>query len=210
LLPPFLSFSLFFVFSFLGSSFLFSFFTVLSFCLSIKPINASSSVVSDFFSSKIVIPFSANILNISFLRSSSPFASILYRFVPSESFLSSFIDFTFFIPFVTFSILFSGSSTLSKFSGVSTARRFPLFIIITFSHIWLTSDNICELKIIVWSFPSDFIRFLICMTCFGSSPTVGSSSIKTLGFPTKAPAKLTRCLYPLDRFLISLFCTSSI
>ena len=46
------------------------------------------------------------------------------------------------------------------------------------------------------------------MICFGSKPTVGSSKIITSGSPTKAPAKLTLCLYPLDKLRISLFSTS--
>ena len=41
--------------------------------------------------------------------------------------------------------------------------------------------------------------------CFGSSPTVGSSKIKTSGFPISAAAKPTRCLKPLERFLIKRF-----
>ena len=66
----------------------------------------------------------------------------------------------------------------------------------------------CELNITVWSFPSSFIRALISVTCFGSKPTVGSSSIITFGLLTKAPAILTLCLYPLDIFLVNWFCTS--
>ena len=78
-------------------------------------------------------------------------------------------------------------------------------MIITLLQIWLTSDNICELNITVCSFPNSLIKALISVTCFGSNPTVGSSSIITFGLLTKAPAILTLCLYPLERFLVNLF-----
>ena len=65
---------------------------------------------------------------------------------------------------------------------------------ITLSHIWLTSDNMCELNITVCFLPRSLINFLISVICFGSSPTVGSSNIITFGSPTNAPAKLTLCL----------------
>ena len=97
----------------------------------------------------------------------------------------------------------------SRFSGVSTAIIFPLLMITTLSQIWLTSDKICVLKITVCFFPNSLIKFLISVICFGSSPTVGSSNIITSGLPTKAPAILTLCLYPLDKLRINFFCTSS-
>ena len=93
------------------------------------------------------------------------------------------------------------------FSGVSSAIISPLFNIIILEHIELTSGNICVLINIVCFFPNDLINFLISAICFGSNPTVGSSSTKTFGFPIKAPAKLTLCLYPLERFAINLFST---
>ena len=46
----------------------------------------------------------------------------------------------------------------------------------------------CELNIIVWFLASDFIRARISFICFGSNPTVGSSSISILGSPINAPA----------------------
>ena len=67
----------------------------------------------------------------------------------------------------------------------------------------------CELNITVCFFPKDLIKSLTSTICFGSNPTVGSSNIKILGSPTIAPARLTLCLYPLDKFLINLFFTSS-
>jgi len=108
-----------------------------------------------------------------------------------------------FITILFLAILFS------KLLGVSIATTFPLLIIITFWHIWLISDKICELMKTVWFFLNDFIKFLISITCFGSNPTVGSSKINISGFPIKAPDKLTLCLYPLEIFLISLFSTSA-
>jgi len=108
---------------------------------------------------------------------------------------------------VTYILLFLDTA-FSRFCGVSIATIFPLFIIITLLHIWLTSDNICELRITVCVFPSFFINSLISVICFGSNPTVGSSKINILGFPTKAPAILTLCLYPLDKFFINFFSTS--
>ena len=49
------------------------------------------------------------------------------------------------------------------------------------------------------------------MICFGSSPTVGSSRIRTSGSPSRAWANPTRCLYPFERFfLISRPDTSAI
>ena len=206
------------LFAFCSSSFFFFSSTSFSFWL-ISFKKASSSVISDFFSSNILISFLGNKLNISFLRSVDLSAINSYCFVPSFlSFINS-IDFKFLIFLATLSILFFSSSTVtkilfsssnfsSKLLGVSTASTFPLFIIITFSHIWLTSDKICELNITVWFFPSFLIKSLISVICFGSSPTVGSSSISTLGSPIRAPAILTLCLYPRDKFLISFFWTS--
>ena len=145
----------------------------------------------------------------------------IYCFVPSSlslthlhsviSGISFWRAFMLFLLSSTVSIItFCFSVSFSRFAGVSTATIFPLLIIITFSQIWLTSDRICELNITVCFLPNLFINCLISVICFGSSPTVGSSKITILGSPTSAPARLTLCLYPLDKFLISLFATSSI
>ena len=114
--------------------------------LFIKLINASSNVDSSFFSSNITICSFGKTSNNFFLKSYCVSEITAYCFVPS---LLSFISFIFsasLILFLIFFILSLGSSTVtnivfldlvlsSKFEGVSIATIFPLFIIITFSHI---------------------------------------------------------------------------
>ena len=100
--------------------------------------------MSAFFISNIVIFSFANSLNTIFLKSTSLSDSSTYCFVPSSFSLISLIFLISGIFSFIISILFSVSSTVtyvalfvdtffSRFSGVSIATIFPLFIIIVFT-----------------------------------------------------------------------------
>src|ERR1700682_5931277 len=63
----------------------------------------------------------------------------------------------------------------------SVATTFPLLMMMTCSHVWLTSGRMCVLRMMVWSPARLLIRSRVSLICFGSSPAVGSSRISTSG-----------------------------
>ena len=86
-----------------------------------------------------------------------------------------------------------GARERSSSSGVPAATFFPWWMMSRWSHTSCTSERMWELKITVCCRARSRIRVRISMICWGSRPTVGSSRISTLGKPSRAWARPTRC-----------------
>src|SRR5215467_13727361 len=80
----------------------------------------------------------------------------------------------------------------------------PLLIMTTRSQVISTSGKICVERMIVCCPARFLIRPRTSLIWLGSSPTVGSSRIITSGLWTMACAMPTRCLKPLDQFVLAL------